>query len=101
MDSVSVSMRTLAALADPTRRRIVEMLANGSLSSGEIADRFEISAPAVSQHLKILRNARLVRVRAAKQKRIYELDRDGVEEISEWLARIRLLWGHSAEHPSV
>ncbi len=82
------------ALADPTRRRIVEMLAEGSLSSGEIASRFDISAPAVSQHLKVLQNARLVRVRAAAQRRIYDLDRDGVDAVSEWVARLRLLQPH-------
>jgi DNA-binding transcriptional ArsR family regulator len=64
------AMSTWLALADPTRRRIVEMLAQGSLSSGEIAGHFEISAPAVSQHLKVLRDARLVRVRAEAQRRI-------------------------------
>ncbi len=69
------------------------MLARGSLSSGEIAARFEVSAPAVSQHLQALRKAKLVRVRAVAQRRIYELERDGVEEVSDWLERIRLLWG--------
>ncbi len=86
-------MDSFAALADPTRRRILEMLARGSLSSGEIAARFEVSAPAVSQHLQALRKAKLVRVRAVAQRRIYELERDGVEEVSDWLERIRLFWG--------
>jgi DNA-binding transcriptional ArsR family regulator len=86
-------MQALTALSDPTRRRIVEMLAERSLSSGEIAGRFSVTAPAVSQHLKVLRNARLVRVRTEGQRRIYELDRDGVEELSDWVARLRLFWG--------
>jgi DNA-binding transcriptional ArsR family regulator len=86
-------MRSLTALADPTRRRIVEMLAAGRLSSGEIAGRFRISAPAISQHLKGLRQARLVRVRADGQRRIYELDLQGIDEMSEWLTRIRHSWG--------
>ena len=85
-------MEGFAALADPTRRRIVEMLAQGSLSSGEIASRFDVSAPAVSQHLKTLRRAKLVRVRAEAQRRIYELDREGVEQLSEWVTRIRHFW---------
>jgi DNA-binding transcriptional ArsR family regulator len=85
-------MNSFAALADPTRRRIVEMLSKGSLSSGQIASGFDISAPAVSQHLKALRNAKLVRVRAEAQRRIYELDRDGVEELVEWVTRIRRVW---------
>jgi DNA-binding transcriptional ArsR family regulator len=87
------AMDSFTALADPTRRRILEMLSKGSLSSGEIAARFKVSAPAVSQHLQALLKARLVRVQARAQRRIYELDREGVEEVSEWVGRIRLFWG--------
>ena len=82
-------MRPLNALADPTRQRIVEMLAAGAMSSGEIARQFDVSAPAVSQHLKTLRDAKLVRVRAQAQKRFYELDPQGVGELADWIARIR------------
>jgi len=82
----------MAALADPTRRRIVETLARGALSSGEIASRFAISAPAISQHLKALRAARLVRVRPEAQRRIYELDLEGLDDVSDWLTRIRHFW---------
>jgi len=85
-------MIALAALADPTRQRIVEMLAGGALSAGEIAGRFTLSAPAVSQHLKTLRKAKLVLVHAEKQKRIYELNPEGVAEVAEWVARIRAFW---------
>ena len=85
-------MTALQALSDPTRQRIVEMLASGALSSGEIAGRFELSPPAISQHLKTLKLAHLVRVRVDKQKRIYSLDPKGVEEVSEWVARIRAFW---------
>ncbi len=85
-------MDSLAALADPTRRRIVETLAEGALSSGDIASRFSISAPAISQHLKTLRLARLVRVTAQAQRRIYELDPEGVDEMSAWIAQIRRFW---------
>jgi len=85
-------MDALAALADPTRRRIVELLAQRELSAGEIAARFEISAPAVSQHLKVLREAQLVRVRAEAQRRIYELDPDGLGELHAWLGNIRQSW---------
>jgi DNA-binding transcriptional ArsR family regulator len=85
-------MDSLAALADPTRRRIVEMLAARNLSSGEIADSFQISAPAISQHLKTLRRAGLVRARVDAQRRIYELDSRGVDEMSEWVMRIRRTW---------
>ena len=85
-------MDSLAALADPTRRRIVEMLAARNLSSGEIAESFQISAPAISQHLKTLRSVGLVRVRVDAQRRIYELDSRGIEEMSEWVMRIRRTW---------
>ena len=85
-------MTALEALSDPTRQRIVEILAAGALSSGEIAGRFELSPPAISQHLKTLKQARLVSVRVDRQKRIYSLDPTGVEEVSEWVARIRAFW---------
>jgi DNA-binding transcriptional ArsR family regulator len=83
---------SLTALADPTRQRIVEMLAAGALSSGDIAGRFKLSPPAISQHLKTLKQARLVCVRTDKQKRIYSLDPAGVAEVSEWVARIQAFW---------
>ena len=90
-------MQGLAALADPTRQRIVEMLAAGALSSGDIARRFEISAPAISQHLKTLREARLVRVRAQAQKRFYELDPEGITALADWVARIRGFWSEKLD----
>src|SRR5471032_3545906 len=83
---------SLAALADPTRQRIVAMLATGALSSGEIAGRFALSPPAISQHLKTLKTAKLVTVRTDRQKRIYSLDPEGVGEVSDWVARITAFW---------
>jgi DNA-binding transcriptional ArsR family regulator len=85
-------MTALQALSDPTRQRIVEMLASGALSSGEIAGRFALSPPAISQHLKTLKTARLVTVRVDRQKRIYTLDPDGVAELSAWVDQIRAFW---------
>ena len=85
-------MLSFAALADPTRRRIVEMLARGPLGVGEIAARFTISPSAVSQHLKVLRTAKLVRARVAAQRRIYELDTEGLAEIESWLDSVGPLW---------
>jgi DNA-binding transcriptional ArsR family regulator len=82
-------MQGLTALADRTRQRIMEILAAGAMSSGDIARRFEVSAPAISQHLKTLRVAKLVRVRARAQKRFYELDPEGVTELADWIAQIR------------
>src|ERR1700688_2115961 len=85
-------MQSLAALADPIRRRIVEMLAEREHSAGEIAARFEVSASAISQHLKVLRKAQLVRVRTDAQRRIYALDPDGCEDLDKWLGGIRQSW---------
>lgn len=85
-------MQPLAALADPTRRKIVEMLARGGLCSGDISARFETSAPAISQHLKALREAGLVHARVDRQRRIYELDARGFDEIAAWLAHVRSFW---------
>jgi DNA-binding transcriptional ArsR family regulator len=85
-------MQAFAALGDPTRQRIVEMLAARELSSGEIAKRFDMTAPAVSQHLKLLREAGLVQVRRDAQRRIYALDPAGLAELDAWLARFRRFW---------
>lgn len=85
-------MLAFDALSDPTRQRIVEMLAARELSAGAIADAFDVSAPAISQHLKVLKDAKLVRVRAEAQRRIYALDPTGFEELDDWLARIRRFW---------
>jgi len=85
-------MLALNALSDLTRQRIVEMLATRELSAGAIADAFDVSAPAISQHLKVLKDAKLVRVRAEAQRRIYALDREGFDEMDEWLTRIRRFW---------
>jgi DNA-binding transcriptional ArsR family regulator len=82
----------MAALGDPTRQQIVAMLASGPLSSGEIAGRFHLSAPAVSQHLKTLKDARLVTVRPQKQKRFYELNQDGIAEVAAWVDQVRAFW---------
>jgi DNA-binding transcriptional ArsR family regulator len=86
-------MTGFEALAEPTRRRIVELLAAGERSAGEIVAEFEVSAPAISQHLKALREAGLVRVRADAQRRIYALDPAGLAEIDGWLERVRRFWG--------
>jgi DNA-binding transcriptional ArsR family regulator len=85
-------MQGLTALSDPTRQRIVEMLASGPLCAGDIAERFAISAPAISQHLKTLREAKLVRVTPQAQKRVYELNPEGVMALSEWVERLRRFW---------
>ena len=90
-------MDTFQALAEPTRRSIVTMLATGERSAGEIGAKFTITSPAVSQHLKALRQAGLVKVRVDGQRRIYALNREGLNEMDEWLSNIRKFWNNSLD----
>lgn len=85
-------MDTFTALADPTRRQIIESLALGESSFGDLADKFEMSRPAVSQHLKVLRDAGIVTARADAQRRIYSLTEDSFAEVEEWLGKVREFW---------
>ena len=85
-------MQSLLAIADPTRRRIVELLATRDRTSGELVEEFELSAPAISQHLNVLREAGLVVTRAKGQSRIQTLNPAGLDDIGAWLERTRLFW---------
>jgi DNA-binding transcriptional ArsR family regulator len=75
------------ALADPTRRRIVELVSEQERSAGEIAAAFDISRPGVSRHLRVLREHGVVRVRDDGTRRLYSLDGAGLGEMDEWLRR--------------
>ncbi len=68
------------------------MLSDRELSAGEIASRFEMSGPAISQHLRVLRQAHVVHVRTDAQRRIYRIDPAGLDEIDHWLQRVRRFW---------
>jgi DNA-binding transcriptional ArsR family regulator len=85
-------MDTFAALAEPTRRRIVDRLRAGESSVGVLVDELDLSQPAVSKHLKVLRDAGLVSSRAAAQRRIYRLEPHPFRELDAWLAPYRRLW---------
>jgi len=85
-------MQSLTALADPTRRRIVELLAQRDRTAGELVGEFDMSAPAISQHLKVLREAGLVTTRAEGQSRIQILNPSGLDELDAWLERTRSFW---------
>ena len=85
-------MNALDALADPTRRRIVELLADDERSAGEIASHFATSRPGVSRHLRVLHDAGLVRVREDGRRRLYSLDPAPLEEVDEWLEQYRRFW---------
>ena len=82
----------MAALADPIRREIVALLAGGEVSAGDLAARFPVSRPAVSRHLRVLREAGLVRARVDGQRRVYALDPAPLAELDAWLAPYRRLW---------
>lgn len=86
-------MQAWLALADPIRREIVEMLADRERDAGELAAAFPVSRPAVSRHLRVLREAGLVRVRPEAQRRVYALDPRPLEDLAEWLERYRRFWG--------
>ena len=85
-------MNALAALADPTRRRIVELLAEGELSAGEIASQFPTARPGVSRHLRVLREHGLVCARAQGRRRLYSLDPRPLEELDAWLDHYSGFW---------
>ena len=85
-------MQTFEALADPTRRRMVELLARRERTAGDIGERFAISQPGVSKHLRVLREAGLVRVREDGRRRVYSLDPAPLKELEAWLARTRRFW---------
>lgn len=85
-------MQSLAAIADPTRRRIVELLAERDRSAGELVAAFEMSAPAISQHLNVLREAGLVVTRAEGRSRIQSIDPAGFAELDAWLETTRAVW---------
>jgi DNA-binding transcriptional ArsR family regulator len=85
-------MQSLQAIADPTRRRIVELLAARERTAGELVDEFDLSAPAISQHLNVLREAGLVTTRAEGQSRIQALNPEGFDDLEAWLEKTRSIW---------
>ncbi len=86
-------MDVFAAIAQPTRRSILEMLAEGGqLTASQISHRFRVSPPAISQHLKILRQAQLVRMHKHHQQRIYELNPEAVHDVEDWARQMTTLW---------
>jgi DNA-binding transcriptional ArsR family regulator len=79
--------RAFAALADPTRREVFERLAGGPRAVGELAEGLPVSRPAVSQHLKVLKEAGLVVDRAEGARRVYQIDPRGLGQLRAWLDR--------------
>ena len=85
-------MEAFTAIADPVRRRIVERLASGEKTAGELGEGFAISQPAVSKHLRVLREAGLIVARSQAQRRLYRLNPAPLAEVDAWLARCRNFW---------
>lgn len=88
--------RTLAALADPTRRGVIELLCQKPRRASEIADALSATRPAMSRHLRVLRRAGLVRENELEHDarvRVYQLERQPFEELSSWLDEVSAFWG--------
>jgi DNA-binding transcriptional ArsR family regulator len=86
-------MDKFSALADPNRRKIIELLAKqGQLSATQIYEHFQVSPQAISQHLKVLREANLVQVEKRAQQRIYRIDTDAMLDLEGWARNMRQLW---------
>jgi DNA-binding transcriptional ArsR family regulator len=82
-----LSVSAFEALADPTRRRIVELVSEGERSAGEIASAFAISRPGVSKHLRVLREHGVIRSRSDGTRRLYSLEGEGLVELDDWIRR--------------
>lgn len=89
-------MHAFDVLGDPVRRRILELLGDGELSSGEVCavirEEFGISQPAVSQHLRVLREHGFARVRPQGTRRLYAVEPQALRDVDEWLERFRAFW---------
>lgn len=85
-------MTLFEALADPTRRQIVELVAAREMSAGDIADRFDVTRPAISRHLRVLRESGLLTARGDAQRRMYTLDPSALDDLDAWIERTRSFW---------
>jgi DNA-binding transcriptional ArsR family regulator len=81
-----------SALADPTRRAVLDLLRRGSLPAGRIAQAFPVSRPAISKHLRLLRRAHLVRERRDGRRRLYLLNPEPLRAVDSWLDHYRIFW---------
>ncbi len=93
----------LQALADPSRRRVLEILRDHPATAGELAAALPIARPGTSRHLRVLREAGLVEVQPQAQQRVYRLRPEALAEVDDWLADYRELWQHrlSALHTEI
>lgn len=89
---MSLVVETFAALAEPNRFRIVELLRGGPRTVNEIGERLDLNQPQVSKHLRVLKEAGLVEVEPRAQQRVYELRARPLRELHDWLDRYRKVW---------
>jgi DNA-binding transcriptional ArsR family regulator len=93
-----VNQELFSALADPTRRSIIELLAtNGQMSATDISDNFDMSNPAISQHLKVLREAELVQMEKSAQKHLYSLNPNTMHSLEDWIQETTRHWDERFE----
>ena len=83
---------TFSALADPTRRAVLDLLRQGSQPAGRIAQAFPVSRPAISKHLRLLRQAHLVREKREGRHRLYQLNPEPLKAVDSWLDQYRVFW---------
>jgi len=83
------------ALADPTRRAVLDLLRRGSQPAGQIAQAFPVSRPAISKHLRLLRRAHLVQERREGRHRLYQLNPEPLKAVDSWLQQYRVFWQSS------
>ncbi len=93
--SVTYSSEAFSALADPTRRAVLDLLRAGTRPAGEIARAFPVSRPAISKHLRILRRAHLVEERREGRHRMYQLNPEPLKAVDSWIEQYRSFWSAS------
>lgn len=86
---------TFQALADPTRRAVLDLLRRGSQPAGQIANAFPVSRPAISKHLRLLRRAHLVREHREGRHRVYQLNPEPLRAVDSWIEQYRVFWTKS------
>lgn len=93
--AVRGSEATFQALADPTRRAVLDLLRRGSQPAGQIANAFPVSRPAISKHLRLLRRAHLVREHREGRNRVYALNPEPLRAVDSWIEQYRVFWARS------
>jgi DNA-binding transcriptional ArsR family regulator len=96
--SIAASSDVFSALADPTRRAILRLLAHGERAVNDLVRAFSISQPAVSQHLRVLRVSGLVTVRAHGRHRLYRIEAERLREVADWIGHFERFWDDRLEN---